>query len=57
LRQSDDPESLINKLYDDNSICGRRGVLPLADAFAIVKKKVQDRAKRQQFVDKFGRGE
>jgi hypothetical protein len=42
------------ELYDHDSLTGRRGVLPLKDAIAIVNKKVKLREKKQSFVDKFG---
>ena len=42
------------QLYEDDSLTGRRGVLPLKEAIAIVKKKIKMREKKQGFVDKFG---
>ena len=51
---ADDPKSkkvkkLLNSLYKDDSVCGRRGVKPLKESNEIVKRKIATKAKHRKF--------
>lgn len=41
------------KLYDDEAVRGRRGVLPLSKAVDIVQKKVEDKKRFMKFTEKY----
>lgn len=54
LEQSSEPQAVIDALYDDESHgTGRRGVLSLKKAVALVNKKMDKKEKLRVFARKF----
>lgn len=45
-------KSLIDGLFDDESVSGRRGVMQLKDGVALVRKKIQLKEKHRKFAQK-----
>ena len=45
-------KALIFSLFDDESISGRRGVKPLSDSLALVKRKMADKVRKRRFAQR-----
>ena len=45
-------KKIADSLFDDDSICGRRGVKPLKDGVALVKNKIANKQRMKRFAQK-----
>lgn len=45
-------KKLVDSLFDDDSVCGRRGVKSLKEGVALVKKKIADKQRMKRFAQK-----
>lgn len=45
-------KKLVGSLFDDDSVCGRRGVKPLKDGVALVKNKIANKQRMKRFAQK-----
>lgn len=45
-------KQLVGSLFDDDSVCGRRGVKPLKDGVALVKNKIANKQRMKRFAQK-----
>ena len=43
---SENVQTLISNLFDDDSVSGRRGVKPLSESLALVKRKMADKVRK-----------
>ena len=43
---------MIDALYNDDSVSGRRGVMPLKDSIALVKRKMTDKDRARKFAER-----
>ena len=60
LRETESKESvekLINALFDDESLSGRRGVMPLKASIALVKHKISDKKRSRKFAERISGNE